>query len=172
MPCTPTHTPHQIHSIWSYFLQWSTALGKSHLITSFPYTSINWLLYSLYRSPIKIIPVLKGAFSLERSKICNDQEALHLEGRPAHLLEWNSTFERLRTKQHTAFVLRCTGIDWSWHLWAPRNEQIQVPPGCLLCQPTSLSSSGRFLGLCGRLNHLTIFFPRSVNVNEAVMQLK
>ena len=70
-------------------------------------------------------------FLLEQPKICNDQGALQLEGRLARVLERNSTFERLRTEQHAAFVSRCTGIDWTWNLWAPRYQQIQVPPGCL-----------------------------------------
>ena len=109
---------------------------------------------------------------LERPKICNDQGALQLEGCLARVLERNSTFERLRTEQCAASVSRCTGIDWTWHLWAPRNQQIQVPPGCLLCQPAPLTSSGRFLGLpTGRLTCLTILFLRSVDVNEAATRL-
>ena len=98
---------------------------------------------------------------------------LQLEGRLARVLEWNSTFEHLHTEQHAAFVSRCTGIDWTWHLWASRYQQIQVPPGRLLSQPVPLGSSGRFFGLpTGRLTRLTIFFSRSVDVNEAAMWLK
>ena len=101
---------------------------------------------------------------IRTAKICYEQGALQLEGRLARVLEQNSTFERLRTEQCDAFVSRCTGIDWTWHLWAPYYQQILMPPGRLLCQPAPLGSSGRFLGLpTGRLTRLTI--PCSVDVN-------
>ena len=48
-----------------------------------------------------------------RPKICNDQEALQVEGRLACVLERTSTFEHLRTEQHAALfrgVLASTGL--------------------------------------------------------------
>ena len=76
---------------------------------------------TIYRIVSNIVPLKNNSsaerrFLLEWPKICNDQGALQLEGRLARVLERNSTFEHLRTEQCAAFVSRCTGINWTWHL--------------------------------------------------------